>query len=217
MATKSSQPGLMQVFAELEEEVRAITDSLEMVDPENTDHELQAAIEAYRQELADNLKKSARTRDKVAMAVRNVKTRIEEAKALSRIHAENADAYSRKAKQHESRYRWLEEVIAAQIRAGNTGTPEAPEYPKLKGNHHTLRLQRNSSAQVFETGTEPVPMEYKTATVELPGDVWEILALLLPPTVVPRVEYKLNTAEICKAGKPVPGIELRTGYHLRID
>lgn len=195
-----------------------ITDSLEMVDDlENADPGLQAMVEAYRQELAENLRKGARTRDKVAMAVRTMKTRIEEAKALSRVHAANAEAYSRKAKQHESRYRWLEEEIAAQIRAGNTGTPEAPEYPKLRGNHHTLRLQRNSSAQVLETGTEPVPMEYKTATVELPADVWELIAAVLPSTVVPRVKYELNVEAVCKAGKPVPGTELRTGYHLRID
>ena len=98
------------------------------------------------------------------------------------------------------------------------------ELRKIEGREFTLRIQKNSQDSVRVTDDTAVPLAYCKVDVRVDGVLWETIIANLPGGLAQELEKCIEDRtpdnEAIKAAavrcEPVPGAEVRRGFHLRV-
>ena len=95
----------------------------------------------------------------------------------------------------------------------------------IEGREFTLRAQKNSQESVRITDDAAVPVAFRRIHARIGGVLWETILANLPDELSRMLEATVQESrpdnDAIKAAvqpeEPVPGVELRRGWHLRIN
>lgn len=95
---------------------------------------------------------------------------------------------------------------------------------KIEGLEFTLRMQKNSQDSVYISDKAQVPVDYCDVEAKIPGPVWQSLQSEISEesrqqvnSCIRQVTPSSEAIKVAAAAKePVPGAEVRRGFHLRV-
>ena len=99
------------------------------------------------------------------------------------------------------------------------------DLKSIEGREFTLRAQKNSQDSVRITDEAALPLAYRKIDARIGGVLWETILANLPDELSRMLEATVQESrpdnDAIKAAvqpeEPVPGVELRRGWHLRIN
>jgi hypothetical protein len=185
------------------EELTMHLDSLEMTEPDTPERaECESAIALYMEQLPRKV-------DRVGAMLGFLESQKQAAANELKRLAARKQFYERSIERLEG---YIAMVLEKQPQPKRGGK-------RLEGVHTTLSLRPSEAVEILNE--EAIPIEYKTACVEMQATYWEFLADLAPDVLqnIGRQDLKVRKDDIkrdLKAGQVVAGARLETRQNVRL-
>jgi hypothetical protein len=185
------------------EELVVYLDSVEMTEPGTPERdECESAIALYMEQLPRKV-------DRVGSMLTHLESQAQAAANEMKRLTVRKQFYERSVERLEA---YIVRVLERQPAPKRGGK-------RLEGMHTTLSLRPSEGVEI--TNEQAVPVEYKTASVEMQATYWEFLVDLCPDVLqnIGRQDLKVRKDDIkraLKAGEVVAGARLDTRQNVRL-